>query len=295
MIPYTPNPFIYIGNFKIQTEFLFLIIAFCVFFYLSYKGLKKNKLISGNKKDFFLFLFLLIFSSLAGGRIWHYTISMNYGWKSLIYMLDLSRGGLTSFGMIFGAVLFVLVYFLLKKKKKWQIEFARVLDVLAIPTAVWIFIYRIGCFITGDVIGTETNLPWALQFPVGTLHHPLAFYLSLNGLFIAIILKVFFGKEKTNKSKFGKSFDGEVGLWFLLLYSFNRFWLEFLRVGERHLGLNQPQWVCFVVFFICLSVIIHGFIFFNKFDLKTKESYISFKKKNKCLSLLEEIRYVYLK
>jgi len=103
--------------------------------------------------------------------------------------------------MLIGGALGILGYSLIKfrKKKYWQIEFVRLADICAMYAALSIFIYRIGCFIDGHIIGAYTNLPWGLRYSNGAVTHPVALYMAFSALLIFIILKAFFGREKIAK------------------------------------------------------------------------------------------------
>lgn len=247
MIPYTTHETLFsVGPYEVQTEFIAIIFAFTVLVVLVFLELNKQKEKMG-LKEYSLFFFIIIFSALAGGRIWYYAQNWE-GPHTLIDFLNFFFGGLVSIGMLLGGTLGILIWIKIKKKKSHH--FFKFADVLTIYTALWIFIFRLfGCFIDGHIIGKETKLPWALQFADGSLQHPVALYLALSGLFIFIILKIFFRKEKTTKNKLGKRFDGEIALWFLFLYCFNRFWIEFTMVGEALcFGLSWVQYVCMVLF-----------------------------------------------
>lgn len=264
MIPYLPHKYLFsIGSIKIETEAFGMTLAFIIFIILVARELKKQKE-KMNSKDIFWFLIITLLSALAGGRLWYYIANWK-GPETLITILDITKAGLVSFGMLIGGAIGILIWVLLKKKKNKKyntaINIGKFADILALYIGLWIFIFRgLGCFIDGHIIGKGTTILWALQFPNGTLHHPTALYLALNGLFIFIILKMFFGKEKTKESKFGKRFNGEIALWFLLLYCCGRFWIEFLRVGANlYYGLSLGQWVSLCLLLLTLFALIGAY------------------------------------
>ena len=268
MITYEPVQYLFkIGNFKVEPEPVAMIFAFIVFMIYIYFSLKKEKSENINAKEFLKLILIIIFSALAGGRIWYYAGN----WQGILALFDLRIEGLISIGMIIGGMVGLLIYisFFMKKDKKfnWQISFARISDIIAPAAALFIFIFRqFGCFLWGCVVGVTTTVPWGLYWEAtDVIRHPTALYLSLSALFIFLILRSFFGHEKTKKTRFGKRFDGEVGLWFLLLYCFNRFFIEFLRVGYyKYYGLNTVQWVCLGGIIILSVWLTAGYIILSK-------------------------------
>lgn len=254
MIIYSPFRRYTFGSFQIGVESVACIVAFTVFITLVVLALEKRKT-KLDVKEYFFFFFVVLFSALAGGRLWYY-IAHWKGPSSLITMFNLSKPGLVSLGVIVGGAVGLLIYSLNRSKQSkenWQLELARFADVIAAPAALAFFIFRsIGCTIRGDIKGTPTDASWCFLWTDGVCRHPVSVYLALGALLVYILLKVFFSREKTVKNKFGKRFDGEVILWFLLLYCFNRFWIEFMVASRnlpvvKHLGLSAVQWVCLAI------------------------------------------------
>ena len=67
------------------------------------------------------------------------------------------RGGMASHGVLIGAALAVLAFC------RWRrCSVVRVLDELAIPAAVFLALGRIGNFVNGVIVGTVTDVPWAV-------------------------------------------------------------------------------------------------------------------------------------
>lgn len=266
---YTPMRYLFKGIFPIEIESLFIVIAFAFFIYWIIKEMAKEKL-ELEPMDLFWFLFAAIFGSLAGGRLWYYI----QNWKGLATLGDifnLSVPGLASVGMLIGGFLSLMLFFHgYNKKNKVKEDLAPgYFDILAIATALFVFIYRMGCFYFGDVPGTPTTLPWGM-FAVkygnysGTVMHPTALYLSFSALLIFLFLHWY------NKRK---KFDGEVGLLFLLIYSFNRFWIEFLRAGQaKYFGLSEVQWILMAGFVAVGIFIIYMYTAVKKEGLNSKKT-----------------------
>ncbi len=95
-------------------------------------------------------------------------------------------------------------------------------DVFAPGLALGIAIGRIGCFLNGCCYGTVSNLPWSIRIN-GQLVHPTQIYESLFCFLLFIFLWVI--RSRVRK-------EGDLFKIFLLIYSFFRFWIEFLR-GDK--------------------------------------------------------------
>lgn len=245
------------GFFVVESEAFFMTIAFAFFIYWIIKELNKEKL-ELEPKDLFWFMFMTIFGTLAGGRLWYYLENWK-GPETIMTIFNLHVAGLTSYGMIIGGIisisLFVHAYNKKSKiEKDWKVLVGKYLDIIAIATALFIFIYRMGCFHYGDVPSIATKLPWGM-FTVqygkytGIIMHPAALYLSFSALIIFLFLNWYKKKGK---------FSGEIGSVFLITYSFTRFLIEFLRAGERTLGLNRGQFVLVIIFIISILIFISG-------------------------------------
>ena len=137
--------------------------------------------------------------------------------------------------------------------KKAKLNFLKTADILAPAIALGIFIGRIGCFLINDHQGAVTSLPWAIQWADGSLRHPIALYLSLNGLILFFVLLKL--RKKLIK-------PGQLFFIFLAWYAISRFFLDFLRASDTVLadphywGLTISQWFSLlipIILFACLK------------------------------------------
>jgi phosphatidylglycerol:prolipoprotein diacylglycerol transferase len=102
---------------------------------------------------------------------------------------------------------------------------------------------RLGNFINAELWGRTTDVPWAVMFPGAGLEprHPSQLYhMLLEGvlLFVVIMLVRRF-----------KPATGMLGGVFLTGYGCARFFVEFFRepdahLGELALGMTMGQWLC---------------------------------------------------
>ncbi len=140
-------------------------------------------------------------------------------------------GGLSSHGAAVGIAiaLIILATHLRKKYHDPHFSFLRVLDYVTIPTALAGFCIRIGNFINQEILGTPSDLPWAILFlhpadggPI-VPRHPAQLYESLAYLVIFFILLYCF-KKRPYFHKEGRS----AGLFFVLIFG-SRFLIEFVK------------------------------------------------------------------
>jgi phosphatidylglycerol:prolipoprotein diacylglycerol transferase len=142
--------------------------------------------------------------------------------KYPLWTLSFWKGGLTLYGGIGGGILALILF-----TKIFKVSFIKFLNASSPSIAFGLFIGRIGCFLNGCCYGKPTNLPWGVTFtypnsnaPIGIPLHPTQIYESLTNFLIFIFL---WSKQK-NINFQRKSF-----LWFLVLYSVARFFIEFFR------------------------------------------------------------------
>ena len=250
-------------TFGIWTEGLFMFLGWCLFAYWLYRT-------QGKKFDWF-FLVSVLAGAVFGGRLW-YALT-HWGKLDVFSFFNPLVLGNASFGMIMGGVMVALVYGIVNRKKISVLSYwGQMCDAMAPGLALALFVVRMGCFLFGDVPGIPTDVPWAIygisygSFSGLTLH-PAALYLSLNALVVFIILHaVFLAKRPLVKQRF----YGEVGLWFLTLYSLGRFMISFLilghhwKVGIRYFGLLDGQWV--LLFFLIIGTILSLYkYYFSRF------------------------------
>ena len=89
---------------------------------------------------------------------------------------------------------------------------------------------RLGNFINAELYGRVTNLPWGMIFPNsdGQPRHPSQLYeLFLEGIVMFIVLQTMVYKTKIR---------GLIFWTFILLYGIFRFFIEFFREPDEHLG-----------------------------------------------------------
>ena len=141
------------------------------------------------------------------------------------------QGGMASHGVLIGGCLAVFVFC------RWRrCSVLRVLDELAIPAALFLGLGRVGNFINGVIVGTVTDVPWAVEFPSAEgFRHPVTLYESAkNFALIPILLWV---------RRRWKPGEGKLVAHFLLWYGLLRIVVDFWRDhGRTTFGIGRNQY-----------------------------------------------------
>ncbi|HIE44380.1 MAG TPA: prolipoprotein diacylglyceryl transferase [Candidatus Omnitrophica bacterium] len=166
---------------------------------------------------------LVLFSGIVGGKLAYIIFHLPLYIKNPLD-INLWRAGFIFHGGLF---LSIVTTFLYTKKK--NISFLYVADFLIPYVTLGQAIGRIGCFLNGCCYGKPTDLPWGMRFPLsspagyhyGALPlHPTQLYSSLFLFVLFLFLRYL---------KLHQKFEGETFLFYFLLYSPFRFFMDFLR------------------------------------------------------------------
>lgn len=187
-------------------------------------------------------IFWALAGSLIGARILYLVVEYP-SWTADVFGAVFSRSGFVFYGGFFGGVVAGIW-----AVKKHSLPVLDVADLVAPALALGLCVGRIGCFLAGDDYGKPSGVPWAVTFthpdslaPLGVPLHPTQLYLSINGMFLFLILNFQLGRRR---------FAGQIASLFLILYSCTRFFLEFFRGDPR--GMYGPfstsQWIGLLVF-----------------------------------------------
>ncbi len=237
----------YFGPFYIYSWGLAVAIGILVAIWTASKRLTllkkiQNKEYLGISEDtLWNFSIWLVIAIFLGARISYILETWNYYSSNFSAILKLWEGGFSFFGGALGGLLFG--YYWCKKKK---IDFLT-LGAIFTPAWLWgLFFGRIGCFLIHDHLGKPTNLPWGIHLHGAYRHEP--------ALYEAIwILLVVLGLYLWEKKKKFKTINEIIFPLSLILYSFGRFWIDFLRADpieggdDRFWGLTVAQWISIVV------------------------------------------------
>jgi phosphatidylglycerol:prolipoprotein diacylglycerol transferase len=247
-----------IGSFPINTYGVFLALAFLCAILITVKLASRDGL--PREKIYDLCLWMLL-CSLIGSKVLMLFTEPEYRDHPLqLLSLDFLRSGGVFYGGLIGAIL--SGYLLMRR---YKLPWWKTADACAPGIAIGNFFGRQGCFAAGCCWGKPTSLPWGVKFtelgheitgvPLDVRLHPTQLYESFA------MLIVFFFLLWLHKHR---RFNGQVILFYALLYSAIRFAIEFLRDDPRGdlfglttlTGLSTSQLISLVVGTVALVLLI---------------------------------------
>ncbi len=226
---YIPDPiFLNLGVVKIHWYGFLMVVGGLLALWIVIRLARQEKIKADQIVD--LAFYWLVFS-VIGARLYYVLYAWEYYRENLWDIVKVWEGGLAIHGILIGGFLAVL-YFVQKNK----LNFWRLADLIVPGLALAQAIGRVGNYFNQEIFGKPTDLPWgipieALYRPAQYLNneyfHPTFLYESLGNLIIfgiLITLTCLKIKGKVNWPA-GVLFGG-----YLILYSIQRFCLEFLRI-----------------------------------------------------------------
>ena len=105
------------------------------------------------------------------------------------------------------------------------------LDVIACVAPIGIFFGRIANFINSELVGKISNVQWSVVFPTVDMmpRHPSQLYEAFfEGMVLYLVILYFYRR---------KLVPGNLTAIFLFLYGIFRFFIEFTREPDEHIGL----------------------------------------------------------
>jgi phosphatidylglycerol---prolipoprotein diacylglyceryl transferase len=270
MIEHTFNPvFLSIGPISIRYYGLFYIIGIAITYFFV-RHLAKSKDINLSDDDWLEYIIWIAFGLLIGGRVFYFVFyDFSLFWNDPLELFKVWHGGMSFHGGLMGAIFAAFMF-----ARKHKIRFLALVDITVFPVALSLAIGRIGNFINGELYGRiwdgifcvdYSNNPFIANPPDGC-RYPSQIVESLKNLIIFSFLYAF----KDIKLKGKKLPDGTIFAGFVILYSFLRFFIEFIREPDSQLGfvlfgwMSMGQVLCAVMFII--GIVIMWFVF--HFDSK---------------------------
>ena len=170
---------------------------------------------------------------ILGGRI-GYILFYNFSefLNDPVILLKILQGGMSFHGGLLGV--FIAMWFFAKKQ---HCSLFQLTDLIAPLAPIGLGAGRIGNFINSELWGRPTDVEWAMIFPNGgpLARHPSQLYEAfLEGLVLFIILWYYSKKPRPIMATTGLA---------VLLYGCFRFFIEFFRMPDAHLGYVVLDWV----------------------------------------------------
>lgn len=214
-----------VGPLTIHTYGVFVALGFVTGILVSVKLGKDHGIPPQQVMDM---AFFMILWAIVGSRLLYILINVSYYRAHPLDAFKIWQGGLVFSGGLI-AVAGAMTWYL----RRHRLSFWVAGDLWAPALALGQAVGRIGCFMAGCCYGQPTDLPWGVVFshphslaPQNIPLHPTQAYSALGGFAIFFILLFLHSRRK---------FQGQVFLWYLILHSTARLFVERFRGDERGL------------------------------------------------------------
>jgi len=244
------NPvFLKIGPLQLRWYGLMYVLSFILSYFILRSESRRKQLPLTND-DIADLLFYGAMGVVLGGRL-GYVLFYKLGFYLThpLQVFAVWEGGMSFHGGFLGVI---LAFVLFARRKK--IPFFSLIDMAAQCAPVGLGLGRIGNFINGELYGRQTDVPWGMIFPGGgdLPRHPSQLYEAvLEGLLLFLIVR--FAARRSTAT-------GVPGWTFVAGYGLFRFFVEFFRQPDEHLGLllgpfSMGQLLSFPMFILgCVMV-----------------------------------------
>ncbi|MDX1499157.1 MAG: prolipoprotein diacylglyceryl transferase [Woeseiaceae bacterium] len=218
-----------IGPVKIRWYGLMYVIGFVIAWGLArVRARRPDTPVDAKQVDDLIFYAML--GVIVGGRVGYCLV---YAWDQLIddplYLFRITEGGMSFHGGLVGVMLAMWLYGRSLGKTIWHMT-----DFVAPIVPPGLFFGRIGNFINGELWGKPTDVAWGVLYRGQVLHPSQLYEALLEGLVLFAILWWYSSKPRPYLAVSGA---------FLFFYGAFRFFVEFYRVPDAHLGYLALDWV----------------------------------------------------
>lgn len=166
-------------------------------------------------------------------RLYYVIFSWDYYSQNPGEIFNIRGGGLAIHGGLIGGILTGFIYAKVKK-----LDFFKTADAVMVGMPLAQAIGRWGNFINGEAHGGPTSLPWGIMVD-GVKVHPTFLYESIWDFGIFLFIMFYMRKKKT--------YEGEVIVSYITLYSIGRFFIEGLRTDSLMFGpIRMAQFISLV-------------------------------------------------
>jgi len=198
----------------------------------TYLALREAKRVGISEDDVLNLAICAIPAGVIGARLYYVIFNWSYYSQYPSQILNFRGGGMAIHGALIGGILAGFIYTKVKK-----LNFFKMADIALIGMPLAQAIGRWGNYINGEAHGGPTNLPWGIMVD-GVKVHPTFLYESIWNFGIFIFLWMFRKKKK---------YEGQIAVYYIILYSLGRFFIEGLRTDSLMLGpLRMAQVISLV-------------------------------------------------
>lgn len=259
VIEWTVDPEIFsLGPIRVRWYGILFAMGFGLGFWITQRLFKRENLPESWLDPLLLYMVL---GGLIGSRLGHvffYEWDMYRQYPLEIFMIW--RGGLASHGGAIGTLIaFALFSWKVSKKSMFW-----VMDRTAPAGAIGAACIRIGNFMNHEIVGIESDFPWAILFTQNAQgfgdvgRHPAQLYEALAYLTIFGILWIAYRRFD------GLKYPGLLSGMYLVLVFSARFCLEFLKENqvpfEELMTGNMGQYLSIPLILLGIGFIIHAFV-----------------------------------
>ncbi|HJN38067.1 MAG TPA: prolipoprotein diacylglyceryl transferase [Gammaproteobacteria bacterium] len=211
--------------------------SFFLCYYLAYYSNERQGILSDkNLSDYVNYAVLGV---VLGGRF-GYVIFYHPDWvvHSPIRLLMLWQGGMSFHGGLIGYSIATLIFC-----RKYNINVLRLMDHFSRWIPIGLFLGRLANFINQELPGRVTDVSWGIIYPRidGLVRHPSQLYEAFfEGVVLFIIINLW--------DRYNHYQAGSRAVMFISLYAVIRFFLEYFREPDFHLGylaygFTMGQWL----------------------------------------------------
>lgn len=247
-----------IGENGIRWYAIFIVIAFILALYLARRKDGLYNIKYENILECFIFVIPI---SIICARLYYCLFKLEIYINNPLEILNIRNGGLAIYGGIIGGAIVSCIY--CKNKK---INILDLLDYIVPSLALGQAIGRWGNFFNVEAYGTKTNSILRMEILENNTYvqvHPTFLYESI----ITFLLFLYLTKiQKRRKIK------GEIVYTYLIIYSFERIFIEGIRSDSLMLfNLKISQILSIIIFVIFCSILVYKKIKYKKNNICDKK------------------------
>jgi len=232
-----------IGPVSIHWYGITYLVGFVAAWLLARRHIKRRNL-PFTKDDLADLVFYCAIGVIVGGRLGSILF---YNFSAFLENpMMLVFGGMSFHGGLLGVIVAIWVFAWRRERRYFEVA-----DLVAPVVAIGLGAGRIGNFINGELWGRVTEVPWGMVFPhAGDLpRHPSQLYqFFLEGIVLFLVVWIFARKPRPMMTVSGV---------FVLTYGIQRFFVEFFRQPDNHIGFVAFDWMTRGQL-LCIPMIILG-------------------------------------